>query len=257
MKVEIIQPTEELKRIIKSYTIVETTHSMETTVLPHLGLVIAVQCKGNVLLCNDGKSETISPLIISGMRKSYRRFSYSENTSNILILFTETGAFSLLGKTIFELFGKMESLANFTKSFLVSELQKQIISAQNNQERIELIENYLIANIKKTKSDDLILDAISEIHTTGGLKKITDLSRQFNISPDAFEKRFRNLVGSSPKQFSTIVKMKSIVENQKMNISLTELAHKHEFYDQAHFTKQFKDFSGKTPKDFFKTPYNW
>lgn len=257
MKVEIIKPTEELKSIVKSYTIIETKFPLETTVLPHLGLVIAIQYKGDVLFCNNYKNEPISALTVSGIRKNYRRFSYNANTGTILISFTETGAFSLFGKTVFDLFGLAEPLENLIKSSLVKELQERIVLAQSIQERLMLIEKFIIASLKISTPDKLILYAIAEIQSAKGLNRIKGISNQLNISQDAFEKRFRNIVGSTPKQYSTIVRMKSIVETEKQNKSLTELAYNFEFYDQSHFIKQFKDFAGQTPKDFFKTSYSW
>ena len=33
--------------------------------------------------------------------------------------------------------------------------------------------------------------------------------------------------------------------------SLTDLAYENEYFDQAHFIKEFKEFTGLTPKEFF------
>jgi AraC-like DNA-binding protein len=33
--------------------------------------------------------------------------------------------------------------------------------------------------------------------------------------------------------------------------SLTDLAYENEYFDQAHFIKDFKEFTGLTPKEFF------
>jgi AraC-like DNA-binding protein len=33
--------------------------------------------------------------------------------------------------------------------------------------------------------------------------------------------------------------------------SLTDLAYENEYFDQAHFIKEFKQFTGLTPKEFF------
>ena len=38
----------------------------------------------------------------------------------------------------------------------------------------------------------------------------------------------------------------------KESKSLTEIAYKSDYYDQAHFIKDFKEFTGTTPKDFLK-----
>jgi AraC-like DNA-binding protein len=34
-------------------------------------------------------------------------------------------------------------------------------------------------------------------------------------------------------------------------VSLTDLAYKNDFFDQAHFIKDFKEFTGLTPKEFY------
>jgi hypothetical protein len=192
MFVEIIKPLEELKSIIKSYTIIETTVPMETTVLPHLGLVIAIQYKGSVLLINNNKSRNISAMTVSGIRRNFRRFFYKANAGTILIYFTETGAFSLFGKAVFDLFGSAEPLDNLVKSSLVNELQERVEFAQSNQERIKLIEKFIISSIKISKPDKLVLNAITEIQTSKGLNRIKHLSNRLNIGQDAFEKRFRS-----------------------------------------------------------------
>ena len=103
MEVEIFSPTDRLKSIVKSYTIIEATAPIETMVLPHTGLILAVQFKGSVSVYDNSKTEKIAPLTVSGMRKGFRRFSYDANTGTILISFTETGAFSVFGETVFEL----------------------------------------------------------------------------------------------------------------------------------------------------------
>jgi AraC-like DNA-binding protein len=33
--------------------------------------------------------------------------------------------------------------------------------------------------------------------------------------------------------------------------SLTDLAYENEYFDQAHFIKEFKEFTGITPKEFY------
>jgi AraC-like DNA-binding protein len=33
--------------------------------------------------------------------------------------------------------------------------------------------------------------------------------------------------------------------------SLTDLAYENEYFDQAHFIKDFKEFTGLTPKEFY------
>ena len=67
------------------------------------------------------------------------------------------------------------------------------------------------------------------------------------------ERKFISVVGMSPKQLSRIVRMQSTLKmlEQKNFASLTSLAHENGYYDQAHFIKDFKEFTGMSPKLFF------
>nr|WP_306819282.1 helix-turn-helix domain-containing protein [Leptospira sp. id769339] len=77
------------------------------------------------------------------------------------------------------------------------------------------------------------------------------------ISRDSYEKRFREVIGTSPKQLSNLVRMRNIIDSYSSKISFTDLAQESGYFDQAHFIKDFKTFTDETPKRFFKlsTPY--
>lgn len=56
----------------------------------------------------------------------------------------------------------------------------------------------------------------------------------------------------SPKQLGKVIRLQAAL---KMLLtgqaeSLTQIAYESEYYDQAHFIKDFKDFTGTTPKEF-------
>jgi methylphosphotriester-DNA--protein-cysteine methyltransferase len=74
---------------------------------------------------------------------------------------------------------------------------------------------------------------------------------QLHISQSALEKRFRQAVGASPKKFASIVRLKSVIKQYDGANSLTALGYEAGFYDQAHFIKEFKAFTGDTPEKFF------
>jgi methylphosphotriester-DNA--protein-cysteine methyltransferase len=83
------------------------------------------------------------------------------------------------------------------------------------------------------------------------------LANNLCISNDAFEKRFRKAIGTSPKQFSSIIRMKSIINQKQPGQTFTDLAISSGYFDQPHFNKDFKLFTGQTPLDFFKAPPAW
>ncbi|WP_336623437.1 helix-turn-helix transcriptional regulator [Motilimonas sp. 1_MG-2023] len=87
-------------------------------------------------------------------------------------------------------------------------------------------------------------------------------SKNGNVSIDAItdsnpnkkrqlERKFLNMVGVSPKNLSKLVRLqtalKLIISQED---SLTSIAYKSNYYDQSHFIKDFKEFTGVNPRDF-------
>jgi methylphosphotriester-DNA--protein-cysteine methyltransferase len=89
------------------------------------------------------------------------------------------------------------------------------------------------------------------IHQNKGTIRITELMAQLHISQSPLEKRFRQAVGTSPKKYASIVRMKHALQQFDAATSLTALGYEAGFYDQAHFIKAFKTFTGDTPENFF------
>jgi methylphosphotriester-DNA--protein-cysteine methyltransferase len=130
-------------------------------------------------------------------------------------------------------------------------LEDELCEAKTGMEKINVIEKFLIARMKATEPDKLILAALALIHKSKGNIRITDLMKELHVSQSPLEKRFRQAVGASPKKFATIVRLKNVVQKYTPSTSLTDLGYESGFYDQAHFIKEFKNFTGVAPGKFF------
>ncbi|MNL74133.1 Helix-turn-helix domain protein [compost metagenome] len=51
--------------------------------------------------------------------------------------------------------------------------------------------------------------------------------------------------------------MKSVVEKGRTGLTLAQIALEAGYFDQPHFNKDFKLFTGLTPTEFFKSPGLW
>jgi AraC-like DNA-binding protein len=115
-----------------------------------------------------------------------------------------------------------------------------------------LLEKFLIGRMTRGEPDKLVLAALALIHKSKGNIRIKALAQQLHTSQSPLEKRFRAAVGASPKKFSSIVRLKNLLQQFPKTGSLTELGYEAGFYDQAHFIKEFKAFTGDTPENFFR-----
>lgn len=134
------------------------------------------------------------------------------------------------------------------------EIELKILRAKSTSERIDLIETFLFSRLTDTKTiDDIVKSTVETILTANGQLSIKELSIQNDISRRQLLRKFSSVVGLSPKQLSKTIRLQAtlkILLSRRFD-SLTDLAFQNEYFDQAHFIKEFKEFTGLTPKEFY------
>ena len=257
MKIVDLIPTEQLKPFIKTYRIIESQDEMVNRVLPNTSLAIAFRCKGNVTYIRENHHDKLPISTISGIRKSVRLINYSKDTTTIVVQFKEAGVKAFFKEPLHELFEESVSLDNFVPQQKIAIIEELLAEAKTNNQKIAIIEQFLLSGLHDYKPDKLISAAIAIIQYKKGIIKIKELTDTLCISQDAFEKRFRKTVGSSPKQFCYVVRLQSIINQKQSHQNLIDLAFDAGYFDQSHFNKDFRLFTGQTPSEFFKFPSFW
>ncbi len=134
------------------------------------------------------------------------------------------------------------------------QLESTVITATNNQQRIELISSFLLSLLADPKTIDTITKTCVEvILASQGQLNVIELADKMNTNRRNLERKFTAAIGMSPKQLSRAVRLQATLKmlEQKKFGSLTSLAYENGYYDQAHFIKDFKEFTGISPKLFF------
>jgi AraC-like DNA-binding protein len=257
MKFEQYTPNVHLAPYVKEYLILESEAGITNLLLPDMSVVIAIRYKGQVTTNDNGQVFTLLQAVITGIRSRARSVCYDASSANVLIIFNpgmtraffDTPAHEFAGASI-----PLDDLEEFPDGIEVSEVLNH---ARTNKERILIVEQILMKKLMQRAIDPLIIHAARQISSNAGNIRIRDLVQTLSISRDAFEKRFRQSIGTSPKRFSSIVRMRKLVKAGKDEKSLTELAYDFGYFDQSHFIKDFKLFTGKTPSSFFKSARFW
>ncbi|WP_342087417.1 helix-turn-helix domain-containing protein [Dyadobacter sp. OTU695] len=257
MNIQTYFPTPELSPFIKTYKVIETPVHVVNQVLPETSPVMVFRLSGQVIVNHNGSSNALEPIVVSGLRKSGRAMQYGSGTINILVNFREAAMASFIREPLHELSDASISM-NYLDGFNdIAQMQEQLAEQPSHEARIELIERFLLGRILDKKPDNMVIAAIREIQFAGGQLRMRDLAVSLNVSQDVFEKRFRRVAGLSAKQFAYIVKMKSVVEKGRSGQTLAQIALDAGYFDQPHFNKDFKLFTGLTPTEFFKSPIFW
>ena len=135
--------------------------------------------------------------------------------------------------------------------FSAEDLNGQLLEAHNEQERMTLLTNFLLAQLKQEKTRDrLVEESLRLIHQNRGSITVKYLLEQLNISERHFERRFSQTVGIAPQFYIRVKRFNEAVRLMKTRQfeKLTDVAHALNFYDQSHFIRDIKAFSGLTPK---------
>ncbi|MBB5396106.1 helix-turn-helix domain-containing protein [Mucilaginibacter sp. AK015] len=251
MKFDTYTPCEALKPFVKSFAISENAAAHTYKVLPDTGLVIGFQYRGKLSYLKYGSETPLASAGITGLRDSYRVFSNSANIGTVLVFFAEGGAAPFFNLPIHELFGESLSLDHFMLASELMVLEEQLCEAKADEGRIRLVERFLLQKMSHADPDPLVVAAVTLINRHKGNIRIRELLTILNTSQSPLEKRFRRVVGTSPKKFANIVRLKHTLQEHYQGQPLTDLGYQSGFYDQAHFIKAFKNFTGESPENFF------
>jgi AraC-like DNA-binding protein len=91
--------------------------------------------------------------------------------------------------------------------------------------------------------------AVAELARYHGALSIRALSEQMGISHNHLTRQFKRLVGATPKELARIYRFRHVLFNLDHThpIDWGEVASQARYYDQSHFNKDFKTFTGHTP----------
>lgn len=255
MRFETFLPCDLLKPFVSSFAIQEGSAETVYKVLPDTRLVIGFQYKGSISLVADDREDLLSPYGITGVADRFRMFKCVPDTGTVLVFFKVAGAAQFFKEPLHEFSGKSISLEHFASQSGLSLLQEQLQEAETDLKRIWLVENFLCSRISFGSQDNLISEALDHIQGRKGIIKMHLLIEKLHISKSPFEKRFRKIVGISPKKFASLVRLKHVLTLYQPGKSLTEIAYEAGYFDQAHFIKQFKIAAGETPEKYFSATH--
>lgn len=117
-----------------------------------------------------------------------------------------------------------------------------------------LLEEWLIEFLKKNGAiDEIVSDAIALMLKKKGVVELDKLLNQYGLTKRRIEQRFNECVGMCPKQYSRMIKFQSIfqaINTGKIKL-LTDIVYECGYHDQSHLIRNFREFTGTTPKKYF------
>ncbi|NND06061.1 MAG: AraC family transcriptional regulator [Saprospiraceae bacterium] len=197
-------------------------------------------------------SHDIRSSFVVGQATSNYQLLVEESIHQIGIVFKPTGLFKLFNIPGFEISNGRFSLDDLSAASLQL-LEKQIAELKSPDQQIEHIQQVLLQQLsRKNLVPDQLDLAVNQIVGKRGNIKISEVLPGTFMSRRKFERRFLYEVGLSPKYYARL---------RRYGYACSLIAGKREadwdtvlfpggYYDQSHFIKDFKEFSGLSPQRY-------
>ncbi len=147
---------------------------------------------------------------------------------------------------------KIIPVNTFISKTALNRLKKNFFNAECNDDKIETFNKFI--NKYKLLQDfnfSELLNAIEIIVRKNGKVKLEKIYSKLKISPRQFQRNFTAAAGLSPKEFCKIVRFHTVAERLvKNNFRHFDALVETGYYDQSHYYREFKEFTGMLPSAF-------
>ncbi len=139
-------------------------------------------------------------------------------------------------------------------------LRDQLGAAASDLERVRILNEFFLGLLREknpgnSRATALVTDAVAFIHRREGKVNVHRLAERYGVSYRQLLRYFQDSVGVTPRMLARIHAFEQAALQLTFgeSLSLVRLAVDQEYFDQPHFNRSFKEFSGVTPLQFLET----
>lgn len=245
-------PCVALKPIIKGYMIIECENGIDVETLPRTSVSINYIINGKISLKqDDGGAIDLPKAVAFGITRKTQCFTFSDHTTLFIVIVKEGTASCIIKKPINKIFERFIDFKELFSKEQIRFLDSQLKEQKSNEGIVQTIERFFLSVVDFMPIDAVIEEALLQIREKNGVVSINNMADELHVSKDVFEKKFRRLVGTTPKHYANIVRFRNLIHKPYLHEKLTSIGLDAGYYDQSHFIREFKSFTGKPPSKFF------
>ena len=208
-------------------------------------------------LCHAGEQYKLEDAYFSGLQDHFRN-AHIKLTGKVDVLgicFNPEGLYPFLKIPIAEFKNQLLGTGEvgFIPAKIIGEKLKEApdITARLNILEVELI-SLLDSNYLVPKDIQQLFTAIKQKNNS---IQISEFCKQNQINSRRLERVYNKYIGLPGKTYATLNRFQNSM-NQLLYINdysrLSEIALENGYFDQTHFIKEFKRFTGTTPREFLR-----
>jgi AraC-like DNA-binding protein len=223
-------------------------------IVPNAALKLTLTYRNGIVARVDGNTfqQREHELSLTGLIDTpvYLDPSDDRPTGTIVIEFNQLGAYRLFPISFAEVKNKIVPLVDLPDN-TVRTLITKLADAAKPDEKLGLLQDYLLQRLQVSAPDPIYDHCINRISYSKGLITIGRLEKETGYSGRWLQRKFAERLGTSAKNLSEIIRFKQFYEAYSKGANPHELGgYMYRFYyDQSHFLRAFKRFTGTTPTE--------
>jgi AraC-like DNA-binding protein len=135
---------------------------------------------------------------------------------------------------------------------VAKQLEEQISNIETIEGKVVLLQQFLLKQLLLQEEDSIFEYCVAKITSTKGKITINELEKKTGYSSRWLNMKFTDKLGVSPKNLATIIRFKQYYNAVANNTEMDFMQHEfyEYYYDQSHFAKEFKRFTGQSHSGF-------
>ncbi len=268
MKLSFIEPRIELKPYIRSIWVFESPVGLPSTEIslaaPNGCSKLIINCENSLVSTAQGRTrespeQSLSFVGIRDVPVVLR--TAARKTCFIGIEFSPSGAFPIFRLPMDELTNRLLPVEVLSSTWNQG-CSERVRDLEGIKEKVDFIQERLFQGLNRDGPRNTVSDLRSQnpvveycvdfLWRTNGKTSISDLERRTGYERRSLEILFKRNVGVSPKTLAGIFRFQWFYRKIARTPSYEALKEDmyQYFYDQAHFTRDFKRMTGFPPKHF-------
>lgn len=246
-------PSPSLARFVRCYWILEGDSADETPerILPDGQTEIIFHFAEPFRRMENGRPVSQNRSVITGQLRSHIMLQTSGKSGIAAIRFLPFGAFPFLHIPMSELTNTLVA-AELILGNEAGRMEERIALAPTHADKIGVLEDFLSQRLEAHRDNAILQKAVYNVRRQQEALTKDALLKDIGLSLRQLERHFQREVGLSPRSLSRIFRLQRGLRLWESGTitSLTELALESGYYDQSHFTNDFRDFAGISPGAF-------
>jgi AraC-like DNA-binding protein len=226
-------------------------------VLPTGWLDLEVNLGDAIQIYDASGSKPIATCVESwwvGVWSTYGTVEWPLNIQLVGIHFKPGGAYPFLNFPLTELHNQIIPADAIWGGF-AAELHVRLSAAKSAQARLALFEQLLFTRLSDTPEGlKAVRYGVAQIARHNGALSMKALRDDMGISQNHLLTQFKRMVGISPKALAQLYRLKLVLRSidPTYAVDWTQIAQQSGYYDQAHFSNDFRAFTGHSPTDYLQ-----